>query len=160
MDRNKRGENTRFKRDRTRRHPHEAHDGRCDLAAAAGVWAVSGDPVCGRLFVQFGRRAAEERGSLAACRAAAGDIANSVAWETRLGVWRELSPRLGVMIAGRYLHTRPQFTFVNGTQHVWKADRVTIEAGLAFTVIVTERSNAAIEERLKSGHAVGYVSIA
>jgi Carboxypeptidase regulatory-like domain len=63
------------------------------------------------------------------------DIGNSFAWETRLAVWREVGPRLGLMVAGRYLHTRPQFTFADGTQRVWKADRVTLEAGLAFTVI-------------------------
>jgi hypothetical protein len=63
------------------------------------------------------------------------DIGNSFAWETRLAVWREVGPRLGLMVAGRYLHTRPQFTLADGTQRVWKADRVTLEAGLAFTVI-------------------------
>jgi hypothetical protein len=63
------------------------------------------------------------------------DIGNSFAWETRLAVWGEVGPRLGLMVAGRYLHTRPQFTFADRTQRVWKADRVTLEAGLALTVI-------------------------
>jgi Carboxypeptidase regulatory-like domain len=63
------------------------------------------------------------------------DIGNSFAWETRLAVWGEVGPRLGLMVAARYLHTRPQFTFADGTPRVWKADRVTLEAGLAFTVI-------------------------
>jgi len=63
------------------------------------------------------------------------NIDNSFAWETRLAVWREVGPRMGLMIAGRYMHTRPQFTFADGTHRVWKADRVTVEAGLAFTII-------------------------
>jgi hypothetical protein len=43
------------------------------------------------------------------------DIGNSFAWETRLALWREVGPRLGLMVAGRYLHTRPEFTFADGT---------------------------------------------
>jgi hypothetical protein len=63
------------------------------------------------------------------------DVGNSFAWETRLSVWRELGPRVGFMVAGRYLHTRPRFTFADGTHRVWNADRITLEAGLAFTLI-------------------------
>jgi Carboxypeptidase regulatory-like domain len=63
------------------------------------------------------------------------DIGNSLTWETRLAVWREAGPRLGLMVAARYLHTRPQLTFADGTQRVWLADRVTLEAGLAVTII-------------------------
>lgn len=63
------------------------------------------------------------------------DVDDSFAWEARLSVWRELGPRVGFMVAGRYLHTRPQFTFSDGTHRVWKADRITLEAGLAFTLI-------------------------
>jgi hypothetical protein len=63
------------------------------------------------------------------------DVDDSFAWETRLAVWRELGPRVGFMVAGRYLHTRPQFILADGTQRVWKADRITLEGGLAVTLI-------------------------
>jgi hypothetical protein len=63
------------------------------------------------------------------------EVSDSFAWETRLAIWRDLGPRVGFMVAGRYLRTRPRFTFADGTQRVWNADRVTLEAGLAFTLI-------------------------
>jgi Carboxypeptidase regulatory-like domain len=62
-------------------------------------------------------------------------IDDSFAWETRVAAWQELGPRMGFVVAGRYLHTRPQFTFADGPQRVWKADRITVEAGFAFTQI-------------------------
>jgi hypothetical protein len=63
------------------------------------------------------------------------EVDDSFAWETRFSVWRELAPRAGVMAAVRYLHTRPQFTFADGTRRVWNADRITLEAGVAYTLI-------------------------
>ncbi len=63
------------------------------------------------------------------------DVDDSFAWETRLSVWWELGPRVGFMVAGRYLHTRPEFTFADGTHRVWNADRITLEAGFAVTLI-------------------------
>src|SRR4030095_1679721 len=66
-------------------------------------------------------------------------VDDSFAWEIRFALWRELGPRLGFMAAVRYLNTRPQFTFADGRQRLWKADRVTLEAGLAVTLIKPPR---------------------
>ena len=63
------------------------------------------------------------------------DVGDSFAWETQLSLWRELAPRIGFMVSGRYLHTRPRFTFADGSERIWRGDRVTLGAGLAFTLI-------------------------
>jgi hypothetical protein len=63
------------------------------------------------------------------------DVGDSFAWQTRAAIWRELGPRIGFVAAARYLHTRPRFTFADGTERVWTGDRITLQAGLAFTLI-------------------------
>jgi Carboxypeptidase regulatory-like domain len=91
--------------------------------------------VAGYSFNSVGKSGKQPLKARVAVPQAVIDLDDSFAWETRSAVWQELGPRLGFVVAGRYLHTRPQFTFADGTQRVWKADRVTLEAGLAFTLI-------------------------
>jgi hypothetical protein len=62
-------------------------------------------------------------------------VDDSFAWEPRLALWYDVGSRVGLMVAARYMHTRPALTFADGSQHAWKADRFTIEAGLTFTLI-------------------------
>jgi hypothetical protein len=62
-------------------------------------------------------------------------VADSFAWQPRLALWYDIGSRVGLMVAGRYLHTRPRLTFADASQREWKADRFTIEAGVAFTVV-------------------------
>jgi hypothetical protein len=68
------------------------------------------------------------------------DVGDGIAWETQVTLWRELAPRLGLMVSGRYLHIRPRFTFADGSERVWKGDRVILAIGLAFTLIKAQRA--------------------
>ncbi len=91
--------------------------------------------VAGYAFNSAGKPGRKPLAAQVAVPQAVVDVDDSFAWETRLALWRDLGPRLGVMVGARYLHTRPRFTFADGSARAWRADRVTLEAGLAFTLI-------------------------
>jgi len=78
---------------------------------------------------------------------AVADVSYSVAWEARLAIWREVGPRVGMMVAARYLHNRPQLTFADRSEHSWNADRLTLEAGLALTLIKAPAARTPADRR-------------
>jgi hypothetical protein len=91
--------------------------------------------VGGYAFNSTGKPGKEPLDARVAVGTAVDHVDNSFAWEARLALWHDVSSRIGLMAGVRYLRTRPELALADGSQRTWKADRVTLQAGVAFTLL-------------------------
>lgn len=73
---------------------------------------------------------------------AVGAVDDSLAWEVGVRVWRPLVSRLHGVVGASYLWTRPELTLDDGRRATWNADRLLIEAGVAWEVRLPGRRAA------------------